>query len=331
MKKIAINGFGRIGRATLKIALSKKNIQVVSINDLADPENLVYLLKHDSVYQNSIIKTAKAGKDHLMINGKKIAFSRIAEPQKLPWKKMKIDTVLECTGVFTREKEARKHLRAGAKRVLISAPSKDGKVATVVKSVNHKSVEPSEIMANASCTTNCVAPVMAVLQGNFGMEKALLNTIHAVTASQRTVDLPYAKDYRRGRSALNNMIPTSTGAAKATILTMPELQDKFDGLAVRVPLVCGSLADLTVLLSKDTTSEKINRAFTQAAKSPLYKGVLATTDEPLVSGDIIGRSESAIVDLAMTRVVGGNLAKIIAWYDNEWGYANRLVEMVNLV
>ena len=177
MKKIAINGFGRIGRAALKIALSKKNIQVVAINDLADPENLVYLLKHDSVYQNSSIKTAKAGKDYLMINGKKIAFSRIAEPRKLPWKKMKIDTVLECTGVFTREKEARKHLHAGAKRVLISAPSKDGKVATVVKSVNNKSVEPSEIMANASCTTNCVAPVMAVLQGNFGVEKALLNTI----------------------------------------------------------------------------------------------------------------------------------------------------------
>ena len=328
MKKIAINGFGRIGRAALKIALTKKDVKVVAINDLADLDNLTYLLKYDSVY-GRFDKTVKVSGKNLIVGKTSIPFFQIAEPSKLPWKKLKVDVALECTGVFKTKKDASKHLKAGAKNVIISAPAKGDDVATIVKGVNHEIAKDHDVVANASCTTNCVSPVMAVLEANFGVEKALLTTIHSVTASQRTVDLTDKKDWRRGRAAGSNMIPTTTGAATATALTLPSLEGKFDGMAVRIPLVCGSFADVTVLSSKDATESQINQAFIKASKNPIYKGILEVTDEPIVSTDILGNPASSTVDLSFTKVVGGNLVKVCAWYDNEWGYANRLVEMVN--
>lgn len=330
MLRVAINGFGRIGRAAFKIALTKKNIKIVAINDLADIENLAYLLKYDSVLFGAN-KDVKASAANLVVKNKKYPFYSIAEPNKLPWRKLKVDVVLECTGVFTKKEDASLHLKAGAKKVIISAPSKSEGITTVVKGVNHEEAKGQRVIANASCTTNCIAPVMSVLETNFGVEKALMTTIHAVTASQRTVDLPDKKDWRRGRSALNNMIPTTTGAAIATTLTIPDLKDKFDGMAIRVPVVCGSLTDTVAVLKKDVTVEQINKAFRQAVKKITYKGILEVSEGGLVSTDILGTTASAIVDLPFTKVVGGNLVKILAWYDNEWAYSNRLVEMVEKV
>ncbi|MBT4722761.1 type I glyceraldehyde-3-phosphate dehydrogenase [Candidatus Falkowbacteria bacterium] len=328
MIKIAINGFGRIGRAALKIALTKKNVKVVAINDLADLDNLAYLLKYDSVY-GRYDKSVKVVGKNIVVGKTKIPYYQIAEPNKLPWKKLKVDVALECTGVFKTKKDASRHLKAGAKNVIISAPAKGDNVATIVKGVNHKIAKDHDVLANASCTTNCVSPVMAVLEANFGIEKALLTTIHGLTASQRTVDLADKKDWRRGRAAGSNMIPTTTGAALATALVLPSLKGKFDGMAVRVPLICGSMADVTVLLKKDVTEKQINQAFIKATKQPIYKGILETTTDPIVSTDILGNPASSIVDLSFTKVVGGNLVKVCAWYDNEWGYANRLVEMAS--
>ena len=330
MKKIAINGFGRIGRAALKIALTKKDVKVVAINDLGDLDNLAYLLKYDSV-TGRYDKPVSVSGNNLIVGKTKIAFSQIPDPSKLPWKKLKVDVALECTGVFRKKKDAEKHLKAGAKNVIISAAAKGDNVATIVKGINQGIAKDHDVLANASCTTNCVSPVMAILDANFGVEKAMLTTIHAVTASQKTVDLVDSKDWRRGRAFSTNIIPTTTGAATATALALPSMKDKFDGMAVRVPVLCGSFTDVTVLLSKDVTEKQINDAFRKAARNPLYKGVLEVTDEPLVSTDILGNPASAIVDLAFTKVVGGNLVKVCAWYDNEWGYANRLVEMVEQV
>jgi len=327
MKKVAINGFGRIGRAVFKVMMSDpKKYQVVAINDLADLDNLVYLLKYDSA-QGRYDKKVEIKGGKLSVNGKLIPFYSIAEPQKLPWKKHKVDVVLECTGVFTKKEDAAKHLKAGAKNVIISAPTKSDGIATVVRGVNTEAAKKQGIVANASCTTNCTGPVMAVLESAFGIEKALLTTVHAVTASQRTVDLPVAKDWRRGRSVLNNIIPTTTGAAIATALTLPSLKDKFDGVSIRVPMITGSLIDVVALLKKNTTVEEVNKVFEQYSKKSHFKGILEVTHEELVSSDIIGTTASAIVDLKFTKVVDGNLVKILAWYDNEWGYANRLAEM----
>ncbi|HCC22988.1 TPA: type I glyceraldehyde-3-phosphate dehydrogenase [Candidatus Falkowbacteria bacterium] len=329
MKKIAINGFGRIGRAALKVALSQpKKYQVVAVNDLASLENLAYLLRYDSAY-GPYDKKVEVDKDKLIVGGRKINFYSIMEPEKLPWKKLKVDVVLECTGVFTKKEDASKHLIAGAKQVIISAPTKSEGVMTVVKGVNHNEAKGQKIIANASCTTNCTGPVIAVLHSVFGVEKALLTTVHATTATEHTVDSPDHKDLRRGRSALNNIIPTTTGAAIATTITLPSLKDKFDGVSVRVPIITGSLIDVVALLKKNTTAEEINRAFRKYSKLPRFKNILQVSDAPLVSSDIIGSTASAIVDLEFTRVVDGNLVKILAWYDNEWGYANRLVEMVS--
>jgi len=327
MINVAINGFGRIGRAALKVALEKRNIKVVAINDLGDIKNLAYLLEHDSVY-GKYDKPVKIKGKNLVIGRTKIPFYSIPEPNKLPWKSKKVDVVLECTGVFTKKEDAGKHLRAGAGQVIISAPTKSEGVITVVKSVNHEQAKGDKVVANASCTTNCVAPVMAVLEVAFGVEKALLTTIHAMTASQRCVDLTDKKDWRRGRAAGSNMIPTTTGAAIATTLTLPDLKNKFDGMAVRVPVVCGSLADICVVLKKDVNEKQVNATFKKAAKSATYKGILEATEEPIVSSDVIGTTASAIVDLSFTKVVGGNMVKICAWYDNEWAYSHRLVEMV---
>jgi glyceraldehyde 3-phosphate dehydrogenase len=327
MKKIAINGFGRIGRASLKIALTKKNLKICAINDLGDLENLAYLLRYDSA-QKKFDKSVRVSGSNLIVGKTKIPFYSIANPAKLPWKKLGIEVVLECTGVFKKEADVRKHIQAGAKQVILSAPVKGKGVATVVRGANEKDAQGKKLVANASCTTNCTAPIMSVLESAFGVEKALLTTVHAVTASQRTVDLASKKDWRRGRSVIGNIIPTTTGAAVATALTIPSLENKFDGISIRVPIVCGSLVDIVALLKKDVTENQINAAFKKFAKRPMYKGVLDVTEEELVSTDILGTTASAIVDLKFTKVVGGNLVKILAWYDNEWAYSNRLIEMV---
>lgn len=330
MITISINGFGRIGRNAFKIALTKKNVRVAAINDLGDINNLAYLLKHDSVYGN-YDKTVKVEGNNLVVAGKKYPVYSIANPTELPWKKLKVDVVLECTGIFTKKEDVEKHLAAGAKKVVISAPTDSADVKTAVIGVNDTEIRGEKIIANASCTTNCVAPIIAVLEKVFGVEKALLTTAHAATASQRSVDLVDKKDWRRGRSSLNNIIPSTTGAVKAMALVLPSVKNKFDGVSLRVPVICGSISDIVVLLKKDATADLVNNALRKAAQTPSLKGILEMSDEELVSTDILGTTASAIVDAKYTRVVAGNLVKILAWYDNEWGYCNRLVEMASKI
>ena len=327
--KVAINGFGRIGRHACKIALAKKNIEIVAINDLTDNETLAHLFKYDSAY-GTYKKEVKAGKDSITIGANRIKVFAEKNPKKLPWKKLKVDVVLECTGVFRTKKDASLHIKAGAKKVLISAPAKGDGVSSYVKGVNHKNIDSTQtIFDNASCTTNCTAPIMKVLEDNFGIEKALLTTVHAYTADQRLQDAPH-KDLRRARAAAQNIIPTSTGAAVATCRAIPTLANKFDGMAMRVPTITVSLVDISIVLSQEVTVKKLNDAFTLASKKQL-KGVLDVTNEPLVSSDFIGNAHSATVDLGLTKVVGGDLVKIVAWYDNEWGYASRLVDMLQII
>jgi len=325
--RVAINGFGRIGRAAFKASLNHRNLEVVVVNDLTDNQTLAHLLKYDSAYGKFEGKVSY-DQDHLIVTGRKIITSNIKEPAKLPWKKLKVDVVLECTGVFRTTKDALGHLKAGAKKVIISAPTKD-ETKTVVLGVNEKEAGGNKVINNASCTTNCVSPVMAIVRAKWGVRKALLTTIHSYTADQNIVDGPH-KDLRRARAAAMNIIPTTTGAAKATAETIPQLKGKFDGLAVRVPTQVGSLSDFTILTEKPVTKEQVNQAFKSAAKG-FYKNILAVTEEPLVSSDIIGNPHSAIVDLSLTQVVDGDLLKIVAWYDNEWGYANRLIEMAKVI
>jgi glyceraldehyde 3-phosphate dehydrogenase len=327
--KVAINGFGRIGRAAFKIALDHKALEVVAINDLTDNKTLAHLLKYDSVY-GLFNKEVEADGDNLIVGKNKIKSFSIKDPSELPWAALGVDVVLECTGVFRTREAAGMHLKAGAKKVILSAPSKGGDIATFVKGVNDNKYNGEDIIDNASCTTNCVAPVMAVVLGNWGVKKALMTTIHSYTADQNLVDGPH-KDLRRARSAAVNIVPTTTGAAKATAEAIPELTGKFDGLSIRVPTPVVSLSDFTILTEKPTTKEEVIEVFKRAAKNPLYKNVLAITEEPVVSTDIIGDIHSSIVDLPLTQVVDGDLLKIIAWYDNEFGYANRLVEMVKVV
>jgi glyceraldehyde 3-phosphate dehydrogenase len=325
-KRIAINGFGRIGRAAFKIALEKQGLEVVAINDLTDPQNLAYLLKYDTVY-GRYNKPVSAGKDYLLVKNKKIPVFAEPDPAKLPWKKLKVDTVLECTGFFTEKDGAAKHLKAGAKKVIISAPTKSDDLVTVVKGVNEEKANGQKIFSNASCTTNCASPVMAILETAFGIEKSLMSTIHAYTATQKIVDGPDKKDFLRGRAAAQNIVPSTTGAAKAVVKTLPTLKDKFDGISIRVPVACGSLTDFVCLLKKNVTEKEINQVFIKYSKMPRFKNILATSSDPIASSDIIGTTASAIVDLNYTRVVGGNLVKVLAWYDNEWAYSARLVEM----
>ncbi|MEK7511410.1 MAG: type I glyceraldehyde-3-phosphate dehydrogenase [Patescibacteria group bacterium] len=330
MVRVAINGFGRIGRASFKIALANKNIAIVAINDLCPADNLAYLFKHDSVY-GQYQGTVEAVGNNLVVDGKEYPVFAMINPAELPWKILKVDVVLECTGVFTKKEEAEGHFQAGAKKVIISAPTKSDGVLTVVRGVNDADAKNEKLIANASCTTNCVAPIMAVLEANFGIEKAMLTTAHALTASQRTVDLAYSKNWREGRAAGVNIIPSTTGAATATALVLPSLKDKFDGISLRVPIICGSISDIVALLKKDVTVEEVNNAFKEAATSATYSGVLAVSEEELVSSDILGSTASAIIDLKLTKVVAGNLVKVMAWYDNENGYAHRLVEMAEIV
>ena len=328
--RVAINGFGRIGRAAFKILLDDNKYQVVAINDLAPVDTLAYLLKYDTVYGKYNKKVAVKGKS-IVVAGKKYPVTAVPEPKKLPWKKLKVDIVLECTGRFVKGNASYAHLRAGAKKVILSAPAKGGNTQTFLLGVNEESYNKQKVISNASCTTNCIAPVAQIMVSKFGVEKAMMTTIHSYTADQALVDGPHKKDPRRGRSAAQNIVPTSTGAAIATSAVVPELKGLFDGLAVRVPTPVVSLSDFTFLLSKDVTVKQVNQVLTTASRSKQYKGILGVTDEPVVSSDFIGDDRSSIVDLSLTKVVGGNMVKIVAWYDNEWGYANRLVEMVDQV
>lgn len=325
--RVAINGFGRIGRNAFKIAFDRSDLDIVAINDLTDNPTLAHLLKHDSNY-GEYDKKVSSDEKGLVVDGKHIQVFNEKDPAALPWKDLDVDVVIECTGFFTKKEGAELHLKAGAKKVVISAPTKSPDIDTIVLGVNEEKLEKtSDIVSNASCTTNSVASVMAIIDEAFGIDKAMLTTVHSYTASQRLQDAP-SKDLREARNAAENIVPTTTGAAIAVAKTLPQLQDKFDGLSVRVPTPVVSLSDVTILIKKDTTKEEINEVFKKAVKEPFYQGILDVSEEPLVSGDFIGNSHSGIVDLPLTNVVGGNLIKVVVWYDNEWGYSNRLVEMV---
>ncbi len=326
MVKVAINGFGRIGRNALKILLDRRDVEVVAINDITDAKTLAHLLKHDSSY-GTYEKNVKAGENSIFVNTREIPVFAEKDPANLPWGKLGVDVVIESTGFFTKPEDARAHIKAGAKKVVISAPAKGEGAKTVVLGVNEEIVDKTdEILSNASCTTNCIAPVMKVLENEFGIEKAMMTTVHSYTGSQRILDAP-AKDLREARSAAENIVPTTTGASKAAAKAIPSLEGKFNGLSVRVPTPVVSLSDITAVLKRDTTKEELTKVFEKAAKEPYYEGILGVTNEELVSSDFIGDSHSCIVDLPLIDVVGGNMVKVVAWYDNEWGYSNRLVEL----
>ncbi len=323
--KVSINGFGRIGRAAFKIMLKSNKYEVVAINDLAPVETLAYLLQYDTVYRKFAGKVSASG-NYLVVNNKKYLITAVPEPNKLPWKKLGVDVVLECTGRFVSGDLAALHLKAGAKKVIISAPAKGAETPTFLIGVNDKAYKNQTVISNASCTTNCIAPVAHVLSKSFGIQKAMMTTIHSYTADQTLVDGPH-KDLRRGRTAGQNIIPTSTGAASALGQVIPELKGLFDGLAIRVPSPIVSLADFTFLLKKNVTVQQVNNALIRASKTKELVNILGVTDKPVVSSDFIGDARSSIVDLSLTQVVDGDLVKVVAWYDNEWGYANRLVDM----
>ncbi|UJD06285.1 MAG: type I glyceraldehyde-3-phosphate dehydrogenase [Candidatus Nanosynbacter sp. HMT-348_TM7c-JB] len=325
--RVAINGFGRIGRSAFKIAFERSDIEVVAINDLTDTKTLAYLLKYDSNY-GTYQYDVSSDDTGIIVDGKHIAVLSERDPKSLPWRGMSIDVVIESTGFFTKSEDASKHIQAGAKRVVISGPTKSEDVDTIVLGANDEKITTSTpVVSNASCTTNSLGAAMAILDANFGIEKSMLTTVHSYTASQKVQDAP-AKDPREGRNAAENIVPTSTGAAIAVTKVLPGLRGKFDGISMRVPTPVVSISDVTVLLSRDVTVEEVNSVFIKASKEPFYQGVLTVSDNPLVSRDYIGSSYSGIVDLALTRVVDGNLAKVCIWYDNEWGYSNRLIELV---
>lgn len=333
-KRVAINGAGRIGRAFLKLAAEHPEIEVVAINDLADIENIAYLMKYDSAYgrSNLDIKADKAASS-IWINGKEVKYLSMKEPNLLPWKDMNIDLVIESTGLFTSFEKANLHVQAGAKRVVITAPAKDEAGATVqgetvLMGVNADKLKTCTLSSNASCTTNAASPLISILHESIGMEKAILNTVHGYTASQSLVDGPNKKDFREGRAAAMNIVPSSTGAAIATTKVITDLAGKFDGVSMRVPVVTGSIVDVTFIAKRPTTKEEVNQLLVEAAKSDRWKGIFDASDEELVSRDIIGNPHASIADLKMTRVVDGTLVKVLAWYDNEMGYTNSLMKHV---
>ncbi|PIZ27544.1 type I glyceraldehyde-3-phosphate dehydrogenase [Candidatus Berkelbacteria bacterium CG_4_10_14_0_8_um_filter_42_34] len=328
MTKIAINGFGRIGRSAAKIILGRDDLELVAVNDLADPETLLFLLRHDSIY-GIFDKPLSISDKEIKIGEKRVHFYAEKEPARLPWQALNIDVVIESTGVFLTSDLCRDHLKAGAKKVVISAPAEDDRIPTYLIGVNADKYQGEEIISNASCTTNCIAPTIKVLNDNFGVKQALLTTIHSYTADQNLVDGPH-KDLRRARSAAINIVPTTTGAAKTVTKIITELDKKFDGLAIRVPSPIVSLSDIVATIERPTTIDALNKKFEEAADNEM-KNILAVSDEPLVSSDLIGNTASAIIDLTLTNVIGGNLVKVIAWYDNEWGYSCRLVEMAKLI
>ncbi len=327
MKRVAINGFGRIGRAAFKVAFESKDIDIVAINDLTDTKTLAHLLKYDTAY-GIYNRTVEAQENSLLIDQKEIPVYAIKEPAELPWGNLNVDVVLECTGRFTDKEGAGKHILAGAKKVILSAPAKgeDGALPTYIMGVNKDRYQEEVVISNASCTTNSLAPIAEVIERAFGIEKALMTTIHSYTADQSLQDGPH-KDLRRARAAAQNMVPTTTGAAIAVTEVLPQLEGKFDGISVRVPTIVVSLTDVTFLLKKKSSVEEINRVLTEAASELRYRGILAVTTEPLVSSDFIGNPYSVTIDLSLTKVIDGDLVKITGWYDNEWGYSNRLVEL----
>lgn len=329
MVRIGINGLGRIGRLALKAGLEKKGLDFIAVNDLTDAKTLAHLFKYDSTF-GIFPKEVKAKDDTLIIDGREIKVFKEKDPASLPWKKLGVEVVIESTGKFQDREGAEKHLKAGAKKVVISAPAK-GEDITIVLGVNEKEYDPEKhhIISNASCTTNCLAPVAKVLLDNFGIRKGLMTTIHSYTNDQVILDFPH-KDLRRARAAALSMIPTTTGAAKATALTLPQLKGKMDGLAIRIPTPNVSLVDFVCELERKVTKEEVNRAFKEAAKGRLSH-ILEYTEEPLVSRDFNGNPHSAIVDGLSTYVIEGNLVKVLAWYDNEWGYSQRLVELVEYI
>ncbi len=326
--KVAINGFGRIGRAAAKIILDRDDLELVAVNDLTDAGTLAHLLKYDSVY-GIYDKKVENDQISITIDGKKIKVLAEKDPVALPWEELGIDVVIESTGHFLGQEKCQAHLKAGAKKVIVSAPAKDEATKTFVFGANEKDYTGEEIISNASCTTNCIAPVMKVLTDKFGVEKSLMTTVHSYTADQVLVDGPH-KDLRRARSAAINIVPTTTGAATATAKTIPELSGKFDGLSIRVPSPVVSLSDITAVLSQKTTVEEINSALKEAAETT-HKGIIQYSTDELVSTDLKANTFSSIIDSKLTQVIGGDLVKIIAWYDNEWGYSCRLVDMVEFV
>lgn len=333
MKKtrVAINGFGRIGRAFLKVAWDRPELEIVAVNDLGSLESLAYLLKYDTVYREWKHDIKQDGKD-LWIDGRQVRFVSEKDTTKLPWKELEIDVVVESTGLFTSYDKAQFHIADGAKKVVISAPAKDGDAAvagaTILLGVNEEKFGTCDITSNASCTTNAASPLIGILDEALGIEKAILNTVHGYTASQSLVDGPSKKDLREGRAAAQNIVPSSTGAAIAVTKAYPSLEGLFDGISIRVPVPAGSIVDVTFISKKPTTAEEVNAILKAAAAGERWNKVFAVTEEPLVSSDILGNSHASIADLAMTRVVGGNLVKVMGWYDNEMGYTATLVEHV---
>ncbi len=333
--KVGINGFGRIGRCILRTLLERKvtDLEVVAINDLTDTKTLAHLLKYDSIHRTFRAAGVASKEKALVVGGRDIQVTAVRDPKELPWKSLGVDVVLECTGLFTARAKAEGHLAAGARKVLISAPAKNQDV-TIVMGVNHEQYDPSKhhIVSNASCTTNCLAPVAKVLLDTFGLERGLMTTVHSYTNDQNLLDLPHAKgDLRRARAAALSMIPTGTGAAKALSEVIPELKGKFDGLSIRVPTVDVSLVDLTVTTEKPVTVESINAAMKKAASAEPLRGFLDYTEEELVSSDYIGNPASSVFDATQTKVMGDRFAKVFAWYDNEWGFSNRMVDLALLV
>ena len=323
--KVAINGLGRIGRAALKIILDTPKLELVAVNDIVPAENIVYLLKYDTVY-GRYEKTVETDGENLIIAGKTFRFSQEKDPARLPWSSLGVDVVLECTGVFTKREDLEKHVQAGANYVILSAPAKSDDIATVVHGVNTVDGN-THIIACASCTTNCITPVVEILGRRIGIQKAIMTTVHAYTASQAIVDGPN-KRFERGRAGAANFVPTSTGAAMATAKALPQYLNLFDGIAVRGPVAVGSLADIVLVAERKTSVDEINQIFIEEAATDRYRGIVGVTQDPIVSSDIIKDPRASIIDLGMTRVVDGDLVKILSWYDNEWGFTNQMVREV---
>ena len=323
MMKVAINGLGRIGRAALKIILDTPELELVAVNEIAPAENIVYLLKYDTVY-GRYDKAVESNDENLIIAGKRYRFYHEKDPSRLPWASLGVDIVLECTGVFTKKEELAKHIRAGARFVILSAPARSEDVVTLIHGVNGPESGLSNIISCASCTTNSITPVIEIIGRRIGIDKAIMTTIHAYTASQSLVDAP-SKNYRRGRAAGANLVPASTGAAIATTKALPQYKGLFDGVAVRVPVPVGSISDITMLTKRKTSVDEVNQIFSEEAASDRYKGILSVTNDPIVSADIVKDPHASIVDLELTRVVDGDLVKVMSWYDNEWGYTNQLI------
>ena len=326
MKRISINGFGRIGRASLKVIMDTPGLEIVAINDLMSVENAAYLLTHDSIY-GKYTGNVSVYENHLHINGKRVLFYSEKDPAKLPWKDLNIDVVIESTGLFTKREDAEKHINAGASTVIISGPTKSKDTPTVVHGVNTADGKTS-IFSCGSCTTNNIGTIIEILGRRLGIKKAILNTVHAFTASQSLVDSPSKREFRMGRSGAINLVPASTGAAIAITKALPEYEGRFDGVAIRTPVPVGSISDITFIAERATTREEINQIFTEESATDRYKLVVAVTNEPLVSTDIIKSPFAAIIDLEMTRVVDGDLVKVMSWYDNEWGFSNQMIRQI---